>query len=83
MEAPGYVVLLDGWSPGWEATIDGVKTRLLRANLAFRAVHVPLGRHTIHMIYRPRAAVIGLLVSAFASIGIVVALAVRFGSKRS
>jgi hypothetical protein len=58
------VVLADAYDPGWRASVDGEATALLRANIAFRAVSVPAGRHVVELAYRPRAVVRGLLVSA-------------------
>lgn len=49
----GYVVLNDIWHPWWFATLDGTDTPLLRANVIFRAVTVPAGRHTIMFEFRP------------------------------
>jgi Bacterial membrane protein YfhO len=66
--APGYVVLVDGFSAGWRATVDGRPAPLLRANLAFRAVAVPAGRHVIEMAYRPTAALMGLGLSALTAV---------------
>jgi hypothetical protein len=68
MARPGYVMLLDQFSPGWQATIDGQETKPLRANLVFRAVAVPRGRHTIEWTYRPPAAFIGLGVAAMTAV---------------
>jgi hypothetical protein len=62
----GYVVLVDAYDPGWRTTVDGRATPLLRANIAFRAVAVPAGRHVIESVYRPRAVLAGLAVSAAA-----------------
>ena len=70
MSAPGFVVLVDTWDPGWQATVDGQETEVLRANLAFRAVAVPAGDHRIEMRYRPRS----VLVGAGLSVGAVVLL---------
>lgn len=64
LSAPGYVVLLDSYDPGWQARVDGGVAEVLRANMAFRAVAVPAGRHRIELVYRPRAVTWGLLISA-------------------
>lgn len=62
--APGYVVLVDAYDPGWRATVDGREVPLLRANVAFRAVPVAAGRHEVALVYRPRSVEIGFGVSA-------------------
>jgi hypothetical protein len=49
----GHLVVSDCDAPGWRATVDGVPVPIRRANMLFRAVPVPAGRHTIEMIYRP------------------------------
>ncbi len=53
LSADGFVVLLDAWDPGWRATVDGRPEPVLRANVAFRAVPVPAGRHRVELLYRP------------------------------
>jgi len=74
LSADGFVVLLDAWDPGWRATVDGRPAPVLRANVAFRAVPVPAGRHGVELLYRPtelRAGVtlslLTLLAAAFAA----------------
>jgi hypothetical protein len=52
--ASGFVVLLDGFDPGWRARLDGEPAPVLRANAVFRAVAVPEGRHRVELVYRPR-----------------------------
>lgn len=60
LERPGYVVLLDGYDPGWSATVDGQTVAVVRANLAFRAVAVGRGHHRIEFRYRPASIRVGL-----------------------
>ncbi len=67
--SPAVLVLNDAFYPGWDATLDGVETPLLRANTAFRAVSVPAGEHVVEMEYRPRGLELG-----FALSGITIAL---------
>ena len=63
LSADGHVVLLDGYDPGWLATVDGKAAPVLRANMVFRAVPVPAGKHVVEFVYRPWAFVVGLALS--------------------
>jgi hypothetical protein len=71
IDAPGYVVLADTWYPGWQATVDGEPAELLKANHAFRAVHVEAGEHRIEMRYRPTSIVVGG-VTSLATLGLLI-----------
>jgi hypothetical protein len=62
-ERPGHLVLVDAYDPGWRATVDGQPAPLVPANVAFRAVPVPPGRHVVEMKYRPPAVAGGIVVS--------------------
>ncbi|HTO79051.1 MAG TPA: hypothetical protein VMJ31_04670 [Methylocystis sp.] len=55
-EAPpggGWLVLNDVWHPWWFAYVDGVEAPMLRANVMFRAVAAPEGRHRIEFRFEP------------------------------
>lgn len=49
----GWVVLADTWHPWWFADIDGRPASVEQANVLFRAVEVPSGRHTVRLTFRP------------------------------
>lgn len=49
----GFVVLNDVWQPWWYVTVDGQEKPILRANVLFRAVAVPPGRHAIVFSFEP------------------------------
>jgi hypothetical protein len=77
------VVLLDSFDPGWRAWVDGKPERVLRANVSFRAVPVPPGRHRVEMRYRPRALYLGLAVSALSAVVALAAAALILGRGRA
>lgn len=49
----GWLVLNDPWHPWWYATVDGAAAPIVRANVLFRAVALPPGRHTVRFRFRP------------------------------
>jgi hypothetical protein len=49
----GFVVLNDVWHAWWRATVDGEEADILKANVLFRAVQVPAGKHTIVYEFKP------------------------------
>ncbi|MBC8253699.1 MAG: YfhO family protein [Ardenticatenia bacterium] len=51
----GFLVISERFTPGWEATVDGTPSTVLRADYLLRAVHVPAGQHTVHLKYSPSA----------------------------
>jgi len=54
----GFVVLNDLWHPWWRVTIDGRPAEPRLANVLFRAVEVPPGRHRIVWSFHPVAGAI-------------------------
>jgi len=44
---PSLLFLADSWYSAWHATVDGVDAPVLRADLAFRAVPIPAGKHMV------------------------------------
>jgi hypothetical protein len=51
----GVLALHDPYYPGWVATIDGRAAPILRADILFRGVEVPAGRHRIVFRFEPFA----------------------------
>lgn len=51
---PKLLFLSDVYDDGWEATIDGIKTEVYRADYDFRAIAVPAGIHTVEYRYHPK-----------------------------
>jgi hypothetical protein len=58
--APAYLVLSEVWYPGWQATVNGERAAVQRANHAFRAIYVPAGESTVQVWFAPRLWLVGL-----------------------
>jgi hypothetical protein len=63
-DSGGWLVLADTFYPGWQATLDGAFTKILRANHAFRAIALPPGQHTVVFQYAPLTFRVGAVVSS-------------------
>lgn len=63
-DAAGLLVIPRNWDAGWEATVGGDRTPVLRANFSQQAIAVPAGEHDVVLRYRPDGWSTGLLVSA-------------------
>jgi hypothetical protein len=79
-DAPVWLVYSDVWHPGWRAAVDGERTFLHRAALAYKAVQVPAGSSRVHFYFRQRT--ISFLYGLFAGcsllwLGLLVGLTVR------
>jgi hypothetical protein len=51
--APAYLVIADGFFPGWSARLDGRPVAIERTDLVFRGVVVPAGAHRLTLDYVP------------------------------
>jgi hypothetical protein len=60
----GWVVLNDVWHPWWRARVDGAPAPLVRANVLFRAVRMPPGRHEVRIEFAPVAGAIAELLAS-------------------
>ncbi len=53
-------------APGWNAYVDGRKTKIYRANYAFKSLIVPSGKHVVTLEYSPKSFRVGLTISFLA-----------------
>ncbi|MBW2702966.1 MAG: hypothetical protein JRF33_19260 [Deltaproteobacteria bacterium] len=55
IDAPteGILIINEAWYPGWEATINGTPTHVMRANGLVRAVAVKAGMNVLEMKFAP------------------------------
>jgi hypothetical protein len=68
----GYLVIDDGWFPGWTATVDGRQTPVLRADYLLRAVHLPPGRHLVRLVYAPLTYLLGATITLATALALLV-----------
>lgn len=51
---PGFLVLSEIWyPPGWQATLNGEETEIIRSNYVLRGFEIPAGRHTLALALEP------------------------------
>lgn len=67
----GFLFLSEGYAPGWSASIDGIESKIYRANGAFMGLFIPEGMHSITFSYFPNSFRIGIIVSAVSAAGII------------
>ncbi len=60
----GFLLVNEGFDPGWTATIDGTPAPVVPANVAFRGVVLPPGARSVVLDYKPRAVKLGFELSA-------------------
>ncbi len=83
--ADGYLVLADSYYPGWTVRVDGQPAKVLRADVALRAVALPPGEHVVEFAFAPASWRFGLAASAIAWGALelaTVALVLRFAGRR-
>jgi len=51
--ADAFMVASEIWYPGWNAYVDGVKTKIYRTDYLLRGLMVPKGEHTVVMSFEP------------------------------
>jgi len=70
--SPGWFVITQTYYPGWEARLDGETVRIERANLAFRAVAVPVGTHRLEFSYSPLWLMPGIAITSLSLLCLVI-----------
>ena len=51
--AGGTLTYRDAWTPGWEATADGMPAHLGRNRYGYKILAVPPGNHQVGLVFRP------------------------------
>lgn len=64
----GFLVLMDGFYPGWHATVDGQEVEILRGNHFFRTLPLTGGKHQVVFYYEQEGFRTGVWISLSAFI---------------
>lgn len=70
-QSGGRLILREIFYPGWEASIDGMKTAVVQEGI-FRAIEVPSGDHNIVFTYKPRLVAYGFIIQYFSLLAVVI-----------
>ena len=46
-----FLVVADAWHPFWRAKIDGIETKVIKANGVFKGIFLPPGEHNIRLYF--------------------------------
>ncbi|MDO8658759.1 MAG: YfhO family protein, partial [Candidatus Levybacteria bacterium] len=76
------LVLADQFDEGWKATIDNKDSKISPANLIFRAVKIPAGKHEVIFSYYPSSFDLGLKISSISIILLILGSFVAVKTKR-
>jgi hypothetical protein len=68
---PCFMVLSELYYPDWKAQIDGVQAKIYRTDFLLRGLALAPGNHTVEFFYDSRALKRGVLLSASASVVII------------
>jgi len=83
MQGGGWLVISETAWKGWRAFVDGKPSPIRFANHALLGVYVPQGEHTVRLVYRPQAFVIGAWMSGLTLLAIALAAITSLVRSRS
>ena len=67
----GLFYLSDTYFPGWIAKVNGKRTPIYHANVAFRAVPIKAGRSTVEFQYQPASFRIGMVITIISIVALI------------
>ena len=73
----------DNYFPNFEATVDGEKTEIWRANYSYRALPVKQGKHRVEFRWRPYDFQAGAALTALSVIGLAATVALGRGASKA
>jgi len=78
----GFLFLSDTYYPGWKVYVNGEEKRIIKADIFFRAVTLPAGRHEVKFIYDPLTFKIGSIISLATLIGLITCVGYHFKKRK-
>jgi hypothetical protein len=79
----GRFVLVEQFSPGWRATVDGRPAAVERWDGVFQAVRVPPGAHRVRFEFRPACIAAGAAVSLIALAALLTLMRADYRARRA
>lgn len=52
-KVPGFLYVSDGYDKDWHSYVNGDKVDVIKANVAFKAIHLNKGINNVEFVYRP------------------------------
>lgn len=80
--APGFLVLSERTSPGWNVFVDGNESEILEADYLLRSVYLNSGQHEIVFVFQPIWIIIPVLLSIFTFCIIIIVILILILKKR-
>jgi hypothetical protein len=77
------LVLTDSFYPGWKVFVDEKETKILKANHFYRAVVILPGQHFVEFKYEPMSFTLGLVISVFTVICLLIVSVIVFRKQRN
>ena len=72
IDHPGLLIRSETWAPGWQATVDGVSTKIFRVDCAFQGISLEKGLHSVQFIYAPFGFRLGRWITLFSLVLVIV-----------
>jgi len=73
----GFLVIRETFYPGWKATINGLDSKIYRANYIFKAVIINPGENLLILEFKPKILLIGI---GLTTLGIILTIVLLIGS---
>ena len=83
MAHDGFLVFSDRYYPGWKAYVNGKKTKIYKANMILRSVHLKKGDHLVKFVYKPLSLRVGFIISIMTLVGIFLVVGITLLKGRS